>query len=103
MARELFICGYCKLDNCCDYSYVRCMTDCLMETKICPMFIYDNGEPISNAERISSMLRTGGLKLESAADEMWNETVLNEDATHKTFREWLRDEVGKEISKNAKE
>lgn len=39
----------------------------------CPCFIYDDGSPITNAERISTLLKTDS---DSAADEIWNETML---------------------------
>lgn len=50
----------------------------------------DNGNPITNAERISTLLK---IDSDSAADEIWNETILNAGCIdYHDFRKWLKEE-----------
>ncbi len=54
----------------------------------CPQFIYDNGKPITNAEWISTLLKSD---LDVAASELWNQAVLNKGCVELSdFKEWLK-------------
>ena len=91
MSRQFDMCEVCKLDKAqiCDYTCVKQRFDFMFRLFTCPNFIYDDGNPITNAERISTLLKTN---LDSASDEIWNETVLNDDCIdYHDFRKWLRE------------
>lgn len=96
MARQFDMCEVCKLDKAkqCNYECIKQRSDFMFRFFICPCFIYDDGSPITNAERISTLLKTDS---DSAADEIWNLTMLNDGCVeYHDFRNWLREE-SKEI------
>lgn len=92
MAREFDMCEVCKLDETkkCDYTCVKQRSDFMFRFFTCPNFIYNDGNPITNAERISTLLK---IDSDSAADEIWNETILNDGCIdYYDFRKWLKEE-----------
>lgn len=92
MAREFDMCEICKLDKAqkCDYTCVKRRSDFRFRFYTYPNFLYDDGNLITNAERISTLLK---LDSDSAADEIRNETMLNDEhIEYHDFRGWLREE-----------
>lgn len=92
MDRQFEMCDVCKLDKAqkCNYQCIKKREDCLLMFFTCPNFIYDDGTPITNAERISTLLKT---ECDSAADEIWYETILNDGCLNShDFRLWLEEE-----------
>lgn len=99
LAREFDMCEVCKLDkqHICNYDCIKRRSDFMFRFFTCPRFIYDNGEQITNAEWISTLLKSDVC---SAADELWNQTVLNDGHVDLgDFRKWLESNV--EINTNS--
>ena len=60
MARQFDMCEVCKLDKAklCDYKCIKKREDFAFRFFTCTCFIYDDGTPMNNAERISTLLKT---------------------------------------------
>lgn len=89
MARQFYMCDYCKLNkvNKCDYECIKRKEDCMFGFFICPKFIYDDGKTITNAEWLSILLKSD---LDSAAVYVW---LMNGCSTSNSdIKEWLNNE-----------
>ena len=89
MAREFDMCEVCKLDkqHICNYDCIQRRSDFKFRFFTCPRFIYDNGQVITNAERMSTLLK---IDIDLAVSELWYQLVLNEGHTDiEDFKEWL--------------
>lgn len=60
MGRVFDMCDICKLDRekLCDYSCIKRHEDSICKFHTCPKFIYDDKTPITNAEMLSTYLKT---------------------------------------------
>lgn len=90
MVRQFDMCDVCKLDKAriCNYDCIKQRSDFMFRFFTCPKFIYNDGQPISNAEYMSTLLKSD---MDSAASELWFETVLNEGHVDLSdFKEWLK-------------
>lgn len=93
MAREFDMCEVCKLDKqrICNYDCIKRRSDFMFRFFTCPKFIYDDGHSITNAEWMSTLLKSD-IKL--SAKELWFQTVLNEGHTDlNDFIEWLQSDA----------
>ena len=77
MAREFDMCEVCKLDrqHVCNYDCIKRRSDFMFRFFTCPRFIYDDGQPITNAGWMSTLLKSD---IELSAKELWFQTALNE-------------------------
>lgn len=93
MSRISDMCDVCKLDknNSCNYDCIKRHSDFAFRFHVCPNFIYDDNKPITNADLLSTYLKTD---IELAAtiicddicpdnDMLWVEDVIR----------WLKKEV----------
>ena len=97
MARQFDMCDVCKLDkaNICDYECIKRREDFMFRFFIYPNFIYDDRKPITNAELLSTDLKTD---LEGAATQLWYKLVMDYEIGHgfdtlEEFIEWLKKEA----------
>ena len=60
MARQFDMCEVCKLDKAklCNYDCIKKREDCIFRFFTCTNFIYNDGKPMTNAEWISTLLKT---------------------------------------------
>ena len=89
MSRVGILCDYCKLDRCkkCDYKCINDLSVSWQKFVRCKSFIEDDKKPLTNAEMMSALLKTD---LDSAARELWFESVQNEGHTELSdFVGWL--------------
>lgn len=92
MARQFDMCEVCKLDKAqtCNYDCIKQRSDFAFRFFTCSNFIYDDGNPITNAEAISTLLK---IDSDSAADEIWSKITLNNGCLdYHDFKRWLREE-----------
>lgn len=93
MARQFDMCDVCKLDtaNICDYECVKRREDFMFRFFTCPNFIYDDRNPITNAELLSTDLKTD---LETAATQLWYKLAMDDGfGTREEFIEWLKNKA----------
>lgn len=76
MSRVFDMCDICKLDKAkqCDYNCIKKREDRIFRFHTCPKFIYDDGQPITNAEMLSTFLKDNP---DFAANLIWDK-VLND-------------------------
>lgn len=86
MSRVYDMCDICKLDKekICDYNCIKRREDCIYRFHTCPKFIYDNNKPITNAELLSTYLKTD---INLAATIICDDIAKNNDVL------WLEDVV----------
>ena len=85
MARQFDICEVCKLDKAklCDYKCIKKREDFAFRFFTCTCFIYDDGTPITNAEWISTLLKTD-------INAAW---MLMGTIDYFQLEDWLREEM----------
>ena len=86
MSRIPYMCKYCKLDKegICNYECIECK----FKLFVCPKFIYDNGQAITNAELLCSDLRDN---IELAATGLWYQLAMDDGfETYEDFVKWLK-------------
>ncbi len=94
MARIYAMCDFCKFDKTCDYESVvqkhsGYQYGFANHLYVCPNFIYDDGNPITNAEMLSTNIKNN---VHSAAIELWNNFMVN-FKSYEDFLKWLKSEV----------
>lgn len=89
MARQFDMCDVCKLDkiHICDYKCIKGRSDFMLRYFTCPNFIYDNGQPITNAEWISTLLKTN---IDLAVNELRYHIYFNNRTRRDALKEWLK-------------
>ena len=93
MARQFDMCDVCKLDtaNICNYECIKRREDFAFRFFTCANFIYDDGKPITNAELLSTNLKTD---LETTAIQLWYMLAMDYGFdTKEEFIEWLKAEA----------
>lgn len=89
MSRVFDMCDVCKLDKekLCNYNCIKEREDRIFRFHTCPNFIYDDKNPITNAEMFSTKLKDGN-EMDSCVRRIYNEFSSAEDLI-----EWLRDDA----------
>lgn len=90
MAREFDMCDVCKLDKAkiCNYECIKRRSDFMFRFFTCPKFIYDDGQPITNAELLSTDIKED---IDTAATKLWKKLVTKNDfETCEEFAKWLK-------------
>ena len=94
MARVFEMCDFCKLDKTCNYECVVRKNEYykygfMNSLFVCPNFIYDDGNPITNTEMLSTKIKND---VHSAAIELWNNFMVNFES-YEDFLKWLKSEA----------
>lgn len=90
MARVFDMCEICKLDKAgiCNYECIKTRSDRIYRFHTCPNYIYDDGNPITNAELLSTDLKTDS---EMAAVQLWYNLAMDYSfESLDEFKEWLK-------------
>lgn len=90
MAREFDMCDVCKLDkaNICNYECIKRRSDFMFRFFTCHKFIYDDGQPITNAELLSTDIKED---VDAVAAKLWEKLVTKNDfETCEEFVKWLK-------------
>ena len=97
MAGQIYMCDFCKLDKLgiCNYECIKRRSDCMFRFFICPNFIYNDKTPMTNAELLSTDLKTD---LDGAATQLWYKLVMDWEMgigfdTFEDFVKWLKKEA----------
>lgn len=81
------MCDFCKFDKICNYNCIKLKNGYRRNLFVCPNFIYDNGKTITNAEYISTLLKTD---IDDAAYRLWAKTVSDSgNIDISDFKSWL--------------
>ena len=89
MARQSIMCNICKLDKAgiCNYECIKNRFRLL----VCPNFIYNNGKSMTNAELLSTDIKTD---TDLGATNLWYKLVIDDSFdTLEQFIEWLHQEI----------
>lgn len=90
MSRTSYLCDVCKLDKAgiCNYECIKKRSGYICKLYTCPKFIYDDGQPMTNAELLCTDLKDDvGL----AATGLWYQLAMDDGfATFEDFVEWLK-------------
>lgn len=90
MAREFDMCDVCKLDKekICNYECIKKRSDFMFRFFTCSKFIYDDGQPITNAELLSTDIKAD---VELAATQLWFKLAMDDGfETCEDFVEWFK-------------
>ena len=64
------LCDRCKMDHRCNHKCIKKDSDYTNRYYICPQFIYDDDMPLTNAELLSSYLKSQD-KIDHTAMKLW--------------------------------
>lgn len=93
MARIYAMCDFCKMDNTCDYECVvqkhsGYQYGFMNHLYVCPNFIYDDGNPITNAEMLSNNIKND---VDSASIKL--SRLIMDFETFDDMLKWLKSEA----------